>query len=240
LIEGLKEAQKQAKLMAKNSENGNLKDMDKAMQAFLAVMDICDEKYNEIESAVESFDRNDYVVSGEFSQQMLEQCQKQGVDVKDLGNLVYEMFPNKVTVNPDTLDTMVDKKKYSCLRPKALIASIKADQEKLKKESFNADRFLNELEEAYDVVILKGNKKNPSADVKLSDVYLRLTPTARSRKEYSKQAFAFDIARLYASDLRVAKDGRTLNLSTGKKNSNPIRFLDKNGAEHYYEMISFI
>ena len=117
---------------------------------------------------------------------------------------------------------------------------IQADQDKLKKESFNADRFLNELADAYDTVIARSVKKTKNAALRLNDVYLRLAPTARAKKEYSKQAYAFDLARLYVSDLRVTKDGRTLDLGNARENKGAIRFLDQNGLEHYFTTISFI
>ncbi|MBQ9329302.1 MAG: hypothetical protein IJ225_12320 [Solobacterium sp.] len=240
LSSAIKDIQKYSKQIIKSTQTGDLKDIDKALKSLKSALDATRDSYKEIKSSVDGFDRFAYINDGQFSDQMLEECKLQGVDAKDLGGLTYELFPNKVSINSETLDITVDKKKYSYLRPKALVETIKAGQEKLKKEPFNADRFINELADAYDTVILRGKKKSPSAEVKLSDVYLRMAPTARAKKEYDKQTFAFDLARLYASDVRSTKDGRALNLSTSRDNKNAIRFLDQNGHEQYYALISFI
>ena len=54
------------------------------------------------------------------------------------------------------------------MRPRSLAGIIKAGQEKLNKASFNAQAFLGELAEAYDIAALK-LKKHPGADIYLSE-----------------------------------------------------------------------
>lgn len=240
LSSSIKDIQKYFKTITKDTESGDLKDMDKALTSLEAALTQAKEQYQKLGQILNSFDRNAYVNNGDYSKQILAECGAQGIDVRDLGGMTFEMFPNKVTVSKETLDVTIDKKKYSCLRPKALIQTVKSGQEKLKKESFNADRFLNELADAYDIVILKTKKQNKSAEVKLADVYKAMVPMARSKKEYDQQAFAFDLARLYASDVRITRNGRSLSLGTSRDNKNAIRFLDQNGNEQYYAMISFI
>lgn len=240
LSDALKELAKQNKILKADTENGDLKDMDKALGAFKKAFDNARASYKEIREAVDAFDRNAYVTSGQFARQLLKECEEKDMDVRELGGNSYEMFPNKVTISDETLDTTVDKKKYSYLRPQALAKKIQEDQAKLKKEKFNEERFLNELAEAYDVVLLKSGKKSASASVKLNDVYLRLAPTARAKKEYTKQAYAFDLARLWASNVRETKDGRRLDLGTMHDKPIGIRVLNQNGKEEYYATISFI
>lgn len=236
----VRDIQKYTKTITKDTETGDLKDLDKTLEALRNTLIRTEEIRKEAENTVMGFDRKKYIQEGYFSKQILQECADRKIDAKELGSMIYEMFPNKVTVNADTLETAIDKKKYSYLRPKAIVDTIQAGQEKLKKESFNAANFLKELADAYDVVILKANKSGKNSEVRLSDVYKRMVPMARSKKEYDMQAFAFDLARLYASDVRQLKDGRSLSLGTSRDPKNAVRFLDENGREQYYSMISFI
>ena len=138
----------------------------------------------------------------------------------------YEMFPYKVKIDAENQDVYVDKKRIPCVRPAELAKQIKLGQDKLNKASFNAQSFLNELAEAYDLLTVKG-KKAPSADLYLTDLYKLMVPMARSRKEYDIQSFAFDLARLYASEIKTTKDGRFYQFGPSRKSSKVVRILAK-------------
>ncbi len=239
LNDSLKDGTKSCKTILKDTESGDLKDLDKAIKAMEASIESQKAALTAIREAVEGFDRTKYVVEGDFSKQMLEECEKNEIDVRDLGGMVYDMFPSKITISRDTLDITLDKKKVQCFRPKALVQTVKETQEKLKKEKFNDERFIKELAAAYDLVVLKKGKKLKGGNAQIKDVYAMMTPTARAKKEYDIQTFAFDLARLLASGTRYLKDGRFLDIDSSRHGNDAIRYLDVNGNESYFSMICF-
>ncbi|MEY8508353.1 hypothetical protein AALA78_08985 [Lachnospiraceae bacterium 42-17] len=125
------------------------------------------------------------------------------------------------------------------MRPRSLAGIIKAGQEKLNKASFNAQAFLGELAEAYDIAALK-LKKHPGADIYLSNLYKFLAPMSRFRRDYDQQNFAYDLARLYNSGIEETKNGRRFQFGPSKNNSKKsFRILDNNGNEQFLSMICF-
>ena len=106
------------------------------------------------------------------------------------------------------------------------------------KASFNAQAFVNELADAYDLAVLK-LKKAPDADIYLTSLYKFLAPMGRFRKEYDQQSFAFDIARLYASDVETTKNGRCFQFGPSRNNNKALRILDSEGHEQFLATIRF-
>lgn len=191
----------------------------------------------QIEALVTSFDQREYIEGGEFAEQLLAQCEENGVDVK--GDYpVYEMFPNKLRIDPN-LDIILDRKKIACIRPYSLVQMVKKGQEKLLKASFNANRFASELAAAYDLA-LADLKKSPGSDQYLQKLYEYMVPMSRFRKDYDLQSFAFDIARLYHEGSSVEiKGGRKIQWGTSRDGKKAIRILDRNGREEFLATIRF-
>ena len=194
-----------------------------------------------LETLTTGFNGQEYMSSGDFAEQMLECCHQLSVDVQ--GNFpVYEMFPCRVTINPETQDITVDRKKLQCLRPSKLVNDIKKEIDKLSKVSFNASAFAKELASAYDLAIVKTSRKKAcaaDAPMYLSDLYDYLTPMRRHKKEYTKHNFAFDLARLFAVNDISLDDGRSIRFDTVRDAKKAIRILDMNGNEHYITTIRF-
>ncbi len=240
LDSSIKSAAKYCKAILKDNASGDLKDMDKAIASLKEALENEAAALEEVQEVLDGFDRAEYISGGQFEKQLIKECRAQGIDVHNIGKLVYEMFPNKVTINEETQDVTIDKKKLSSLRPSAVANVIRTTQDKMEKASFNESKFLGELQNAYDLVILKKKKKDDQAPVALTDVYKMLVPMGRLKKEYDIQSFAFDIARLYRSGLKEASDGRILDLGPSKNNNNAIRVLDENGKEEFFAMIAFL
>ena len=180
---------------------------------------------------------HEYLESGLFAQQLLEQCALKGVDV--IGTFpVFEMFPFTVRIDVENLEVYLDRKKVSCLRPEALVDLIKTGQEKLYKASFNATQFANELAVAYDLAGMKQGK-GTSNDIYLTTLYKFLVPMSRSRKEYDQQSFAFDIARLFDTDAVEIKGGRSYQFGPSRNSNKCLRILDRSGREHFLATIRF-
>ena len=240
LDNSIKTAARASKLISKDKESGDLKDIDKAVRAMEDALNAQKEALDSLQNSLESFDRSEYVAGGEFEKQLVKECRNAGIDVRKSGDMVYEMFPNRVVINADTQDVMIDKKRVSSLRPKAVAETIHMAQDRMQKASFNAERFLGELLNAYDLLILKKKKKTPDAELNLTDIYKIMVPMGRLKKEYDVQSFAFDIARLYRSGITETKDGRVLDMGPSRDNKNAIRVLDENGKEQFFALISFV
>jgi len=194
-----------------------------------------------LETLTEGFDGQEYMSCGDFTAQMLECCRQLGLDVQ--GSFpVYEMFPCRVTVNTETQDVTVDRRRLQCLRPSKLVSDIKTELDKLSKASFNTQLFVKELAAAYDLAIVKSSKKKSIADdapMYVQDLYDVLTPMKRYKKEYTKHNFAYDLSRLYAEESIILDDGRLLRFDTVRDTKKAIRILDRHGAEQFITTIRF-
>ncbi len=229
--------QKLFKAIGKEMNSGDLKSADRDIQAMEAAISEQARVLSEVKAVVDGFARREYFEEGEFTRQMLAACTDSGVDVT--GEYpVYEMFPSKLRIDAENQDLYLDRKKIQCMRPQYIINVVKTNQDKLMKASFNALSFANELADAYDLALLK-KKKTADADFYLLDLYRFLAPMGRFRKEYDKQSFAFDLARLYASGLEMIKDGRKFQFGPSRVENKAIRILDKQGKEQYLATIRF-
>ena len=202
-----------------------------------------EEALNRLEAYTETFDGREYIVSGDFSAQMIECCQQLGVDVH--GSFpVYEMFPCRVTINAETQDITVDRKHLPYLRPLKVIGDIKKERDKLAKgsASFNAQQFAKELAAAYDIAIIKASKKKHCADnapIYAHELYDILTPMKRYKKDYTKQNYAYDLAHLYAAERVSLEDGRIVRFDTARDIRKAVRILDGYGAEQFITTVRF-
>jgi len=241
-ISGVMKVQsKHYKSLCKNLSKGDLKNAVKDQAQVGALSKDFEDCFSKLRGVVENFDGREYMQSGEFTTQMLEFCQKTGVDAVGEG-AVFEMFPYKVRLDFENLDAYVDRKKVQCFRPQYLINEIKAGQDKLLKAPFNADVFADELADAYDLALLKQSKNKayaPDSSCSLLNLYKYLTPMRRFRKEYDKQNYAFDLARLHSSGLEYINDGRKFQFGPGRDISKSIRILDADGNEQFLSTIRF-
>lgn len=229
--------QKLQKSISKSMEAGDIKIFGRDI---LAMQDAALEQsriLEEMKVTVSGFDGQEYFENGEFVGQMLELCKETGVDVK--GEFpVYEMFPYRVKLDTENQDIYVDRKRMQCMRPKSFVKNIKVGQDKLLKASFNASTFANELAAAYDLALMK-QKKPADADYYLVNLYKLLTPMGRFRRDYDQQSYAFDLARLYSSDVKELKDGRKLQFGPSREGNKSIRILDSEGREQFLATIRF-
>jgi len=198
-----------------------------------------EETLERLEQLTAGFDGRAYMSDGDFVAQMLTCCDRLGVDAH--GQFpVYEMFPCRVTVNAETQDVTVDRKRLPCLRPYKLVSDIKAELDRLSRVPFNAQVFAKELAAAYDLRLLKKAKGKPydtSGPCYLSDLYDLLTPMRRHKKDYTKNNYAYDLARLYAQEELTLEDGRLFRFETVRDNKKAIRILDQYSAEQYISAI---
>ena len=237
LKDQIKSLAKLQKSIAKGMESGELAKSRSDLAQLQTVNETTSESIDGLKGVLLGFDSREYIESGLFASQLLEQCREVGIDV--IGEFpVYEMFPYRVRISVEEEAVYLDRKKYALLRPKSLVALIKSSQERLYKASFNAASFANELAAAYDLAELS-NPKKAGGDVYLTTLYKYLVPMARSRKEYDQQSYAFDIARLFDSEEVELKGGRRYQFGPSRNNNKALRILDREGREHYLATIRF-
>lgn len=237
LKDQIKSLAKLQKSIAKGMESGELAKSRSDLSQLQSINETTRESIDGLKGVLLGFDSREYIESGLFASQLLQQCREAGIDV--IGDFpVYEMFPYRVRISVEEEAVYLDRKKYALLRPKSLVALIKSSQEKLYKASFNAASFANELAAAYDLAELS-NPKKAGGDVYLTTLYKFLVPMARSRKEYDQQSFAFDIARLFDSEEVELKGGRRYQFGPSRNNNKALRILDREGREHYLATIRF-
>lgn len=229
------------KSLNKDLESGDIKDLKKSIEAYKENIENQQNCLNTIEMIIDSFDEVEYFNNGDFSKQLFKLCKTEGVDVYGKAP-VFEVFPYRVKIDNENQDLYLDRKKVSCMRPTAFVQILKTGLEKLNKANFNSSAFLEELYNAYQLALLKQNKKN-NADLLLNNIYKIMVPMARSRKEYDQQSFAFDIARLYQAQLNgeveTTKSGASFQFGPSKNINQAIRILDKNNNEVFLATIKF-
>jgi len=234
----LSSLQKLFKAVHRETENGDIKNLARDLSDMAQAAAAVSASLNNMKNSIDAFDTKEYFENGDFAEQMLAYCQEDHVDVR--GEFpVYEMFPYRVRLDTENQDIYLDRKKVQCMRPQSLVNMIKSGQEKLNKASFNAFAFVNELSDAYDLAILK-LKKQPESDIYLTSLYKFLAPMSRFRKDYDQHSFAFDLARLYISDVEKTKNGRQYQFGPSRYINKTIRILDKEGQEQYLATIRFV
>lgn len=189
----------------------------------------------------DGFNPEEYIDSGDFTGQFIALCKASEVDIRESDvEGVFEVFPYRVKIDP--ADIWIDRKKAATCRPKALAGTLALGRAKLLSASFNPAQFLAELSSAYDLCALasaKGKPPRPDADLYLQSIYKYLTPMRRFRRDYDMQAFAFDLARLYASEPMTTADGRAHQFGPSRNNNRAIRILDGAGREQFLATVRF-
>ena len=224
------------KAIVKNTEEGNLTELKKNEMAFNEQAELLSKRIAALSAEVGEFDTNEYFVSGDFTRQLLDSCREKGVDVRGETG-VYEMFPYKVRIVGDSEhaeEVYINRKKIPSFRPSYIAETIRAGQEKLFKASFNSLAFMTELADAYETACLKSGARAGSTQA-LDKIYKYMVPTARARKDYDKQAFAFDLARLYEAGTEnwVTKTGERYYFGTSRDGKSGIRVLSSAGVESF-------
>ncbi|MCH3918550.1 MAG: hypothetical protein LKE40_14040 [Spirochaetia bacterium] len=233
-----KNALKQQKSIAKDLAQGDLYSFEKSMTEMQSALSELQLQLQELKQLSDNFDGTAYLEEGDFARQLLSECERKNVDIK--GDFpVFEILPFTVAVDKNTQQISIDRKKYKTIRPKYIVNTIVKMQDKLKSASFAAVRFATEISKVYDILlVLHGQKEG--TDMYLMDIYQLMVPMARSRKDYSKQNFAYDISRLAVAGQIVLRDGRTFQLGTSRNNvKKGIRTLNPNGKEEFFATIRF-
>lgn len=231
------------KSIQKNTEVGNLTEVKKTLASLKETVDLLGERVEAVDAEVDAFDTKGYFISGDFTKQLLECCKEKEIDVRgEMG--VYEMFPYKVRITSGedhSEEVYINRKKIPSFRPSYVAETIRAGQEKLFKARFNALSFMTELAEAYETTCLKSGARIGSTQ-KLDKIYKTMVPMSRSRRDYDKQAFAFDLARIYeeGTESWVSKSGKQYFFGTSRDGKSGYRVLSSTGVETYISTLNQI
>lgn len=223
------------KKVQKNLDLGNLTEVKKQLTALKDAALLLSEQVDVLREQLEGFDVQDYFVSGDFTQQLLEKCAEKKIDVKGEKG-VYEMFPYKIRIVGDQEragEVWMDRKKVQSCRPEYVAETVQTGQAKLFAAKFNVASFMSELAEAYEITCLRSGVRIGSTQ-SLTKIYKNLALMARARKEYDMQAFAFDLSRAYeaGTEAWVTKNGTRYKFGTSHDGSG-IRVLSSTGVEAY-------
>ncbi|MBQ8095010.1 MAG: hypothetical protein IJ242_15770 [Clostridia bacterium] len=223
----------------KDSENGDLKQLAKDLAFYSDKLSSLSETNAALQELVSSFDVEAYLRDGDFTTQMLDYCQQTGVDI--IGTAPnFEMFPFKVKISSADRSLTVNNKKSNCVRPRKFVDDVNKAQSKMSKSNFNADKFANELAQAYDMYLLKKGKKQ-GVDAPIKDIYNLLTPTSKIRSFYDVNSFAYDLSRFVEVNKRnsiTLSDGRKVQIGTSHEKKVGYRILP-DGKEEYLFQIRF-
>ncbi|MDR1330396.1 MAG: hypothetical protein LBK23_12430 [Oscillospiraceae bacterium] len=235
-------ASKLYKRVSADMEQGELRGAAKDIAALEETAVALSDAVAGLRSTALSFDCKQYVASGDFMRQFIDCCEKEGLEYKEDGGAL-EIFPYRVRLDAEANDVYLDRKKLPGLRPRALVKIIVKSRAKFYSAAFNPTQFASELAFAYGVAVMNQNQgrraplRNP--DVFLSEVYKYLAPMRRFRREYDKQAYAFDLARLYMAPDAETDDGRRFQFGAGRSIGKAIRITDPDGNEHFLTTICF-
>ena len=231
------------KTVQKDTDGGDISDLRKTLLSMEEAASLLAERVAAVKDRVEAFDARNYFASGDFTKQLLSECENRQIDVRGEKG-VYEMFPFKVRIYGDeerAEEVYINRKKVASIRPAAVAGLIRTQQDKLYKAAFKAEAFMNELSDAYDTACLKSGARIGTS-MALAKIYKVLTPMARARKEYDMQAFAFDLARLYEEgpESWMTRTGRRFDFGTSRDGKTGIRVLNRNGIESYISTIRLL
>ncbi len=223
------------KKIQKNLELGNLTEVKKQLAALKETAETLSAQAAALQEQLDGFDVQKYFVSGDFTRQLLESCERKSIDVKGEKG-VYEMFPYRIRIVGDEErpgEVWMDRKKVQSCRPEYVATTVQAGQAKLFAAKFNAEAFMTELGDAYEITCLRSGARIGSTQA-LTKIYRNLALMARTRKEYDMQAFAFDLSRAYEAgpEAWVSKTGKHYKFGTSHEGSG-IRVLSRTGVESY-------
>ncbi|MDR1322259.1 MAG: hypothetical protein LBK56_12700 [Gracilibacteraceae bacterium] len=229
------------KRLAAKMEKGDLKNAGKDIAAMEEAHGALADATAAARETVSAFDYAEYMASGEFTRQFLACCETEGLDVRG-EKQTYEIFPYRIRMDAENCDVFIDRRKAASFRPKKLASVVRKSRDKLFSAAFDPQRFASELAAAYDLCILRhGSEKTVAAgaDVFLRDLYAYLTPMQRFRQEYTRQTYAFDLARLFMVPDAVTADDRRYQFGPSRYSSKSIRITDREGNEHFLATIRF-
>jgi hypothetical protein len=200
-------ALKQAKRAKTAAALGQIRDLQQAMEAAVALADQAAGAVADVRSGWR-FDVAEWFSSGEYAKELLASAAEAGVKAVESDERIL-CYPAIVAVSAADATVVVDKKKDRRVRPSVVVGHLAALQERAPKFA-KPEAFIESLAAAYDLVVAKGGR--PGVAVKLVDVHRVLTLLPGAAREYTRQEFARDLYLLDQTGVVDTKDGRRMSL----------------------------
>lgn len=186
-----------------------------------------------------AFDDEQYLESGEFGRELIDQAQAAGLRISELDNRLY-CYPALLRVVPGDRAVMIDKTRERRLRPSVLVDLLQSVQKRPPR--FRPDAFLGSLHTAYEVAIARKKGRLAGAVVSLGELYELLTMLPGQARDYTRQEFARDVYLLDQSGQTATKEGAQIEFHAGAGARMPkgaLSVVTQQGTEKKYHGISF-
>jgi hypothetical protein len=186
-----------------------------------------------------TFDDEEYLQSGGYAAELIEQAERVGLRISELDGRLY-CYPSLIRVLPGDRAVSIDKAKERRLRPSLLVEHLKDVQKRPPR--FRPGEFLESLYSAYGVAIKQQNRSD-EAIISLGDIYELLTMLPGQAREYTKAEFARDIYLLDQSSQTTAKNGAHIEFHSGAGARTPrgaLSVVTQHGEEKKYHGVSFV
>lgn len=231
---------------------GDIKGLAEAVGGLLDEVPLSSEVFRYVKAKGEEYNITSYLEEG-FDSNFRNVMTSEGITVRgEFPN--YEIFPFMVKISPQDGQALVNKRKVKGLRLKILANIIKVERDKFFKTPFKSSEFLKDLAGAYDSIMEKkslksGNKDLQPQSIPIMDIYKKLTPMMRWRREYTAQLFGFHVYRLLKEEAEnpmsttiEGEDGQRKctfgSVPIGSKSG--ITVVEENGRETTFGSIKFI
>jgi hypothetical protein len=228
-------ALKRAKAAART---GQVRDLRKALEAAVQLAEGLTAKAASAASGF-TFDDQAYLASGGYVNELLALAQERGVAMFEEDDQLL-CYPSLVRVLSADAVVEIDKARERRLRPSVLVDLLARNQERAPR--FRAEAFLDSLRTAYDLVVVRDDKK-PDAVVRLVEIWGVLTLLPGQGGRYSKAEFARDLYLLDQSRVTYTPrdQGRELSwsASTGTKGAGVLVTVSRAGQRQRYWGVSF-
>jgi hypothetical protein len=236
LVRALAAAARAAKKAASVAETGTVRDIPIALANAATAARHAAETADRVREAWH-FDVEGWFASGEYTKELLALAAETGVGAFESDDRIL-CYPVIVQVATGDASVVIDKKKERGVRPSAIVARLRAMQQREPK--FKPEAFIESLASAYDLVIAS-KQMRPGAAARLVDVHAVLTLMPGSAREYTKQEFARDIYLLDQKGLVTTKNGRRMGLpaSALTRSAGVMRTVTRTGQSKDYAGISF-
>jgi hypothetical protein len=205
-LKSLGAALKQAKRAKTAAALGQIRDLQQAMEAAVALAEQAASAVADVRSGWR-FDVAEWFSSGEYAKELLASAAEVGVKAVESDDRIL-CYPAIVAVSAADATVVVDKKKDRRVRPSVVVGHLAALQERPPK--FKPEAFIESLAAAYDLVAAKDGRSG--FVVKLVDVHRVLTLLPGAARDYTRPEFARDLYLLDQSGVIDTKDGRRMSL----------------------------
>lgn len=184
-----------------------------------------------------NFDEDAYFAEGMFVQELIAEAARLGVNIFERDDRLY-CYPMLLRVVGRDRTVLIDKKRETRLRPKALARHLKDVQSKPPR--FSPSAFLESIYRAYQRFQPdQALAERRGSIVPLLDIYELLTLFPGQRSDYSEQEFARDIYLLDRSANRTSRDGSRVRFLPPDRQRRYLSVIREDGAEQKYWGIVF-